>query len=93
MERVLATAYLLLSVGFVLFGFGRRELHALAERSVPLGEQRRASLTPRSLDAFVPRWLKFVVFGLMFASIVARPMANQFYPDRIADVPARSSSR
>jgi hypothetical protein len=85
-RTLLSTAYLLLGVGFVLFGVGAAIFTRWLKGNVPLGEQRRASLTPRSLDAFVPRWLKFAVFGLLLASVAARPLVSLFFPDRIADV-------
>lgn len=83
---LLATAYLLLSIGFVLFGMGAVMFARWLKGTVPLAEQRRASLTPRTLDAFVPRWLKLAVFGLLLVSVAARPVASLFYPARIADV-------
>jgi hypothetical protein len=87
-RTLLATAYLLLSIGFVLFGLGAVIFTRWLKESVPLGERRSATLAPRSLDAFVPRGLKFAVFGLLIASVMARPVASQFYPERIADVRA-----
>jgi hypothetical protein len=85
-RTLLATAYLLLGIGFVLFGLGAAIFTRWLKLNVPLAEQRRASLTPRRLDAFVPRGLTFAVFGLLIASVVARPLASLYYPDRIADV-------
>ncbi len=85
-RTLMATAYLLLTVGFVLFGLGAVKFTSWLKGKVPLAAQRRASLTPRSLDAFVPRWLKFAIFGLLIASVVARPVANLFYPAHVADV-------
>jgi hypothetical protein len=85
-RTLLATAYLLLGVGFALFGMGAAVFTHWLKRNVPLAERRHASLTPRSLDAFVPRWLKLVVFGLLIASVAARPVAGQFYPDQVGDV-------
>ncbi|HEX6396219.1 MAG TPA: hypothetical protein VFZ95_02245, partial [Steroidobacteraceae bacterium] len=75
-RTLLATAYLLLGTGFVLFGLGAVMFRRWLMGNVPLGEQRSASLVPRSLDAFVPRWLKFAVYGLLLASVVARPVAG-----------------
>jgi hypothetical protein len=85
-RTLMATAYLFLGVGFLLFGAGAVMFTRRLKRSVPLGEQRRASLTPRSLDAFVPRGLKFAVYGVLLAAIAARPVAGLFFPARIADV-------
>jgi hypothetical protein len=85
-RELMMTAYLLLGIGFVMFGLGAVQFTHWLKRNVPLAEQRHASLTPRNLDAFVPRVLKFAVYGLLIASVVARPVASLFYPDRIADV-------
>jgi hypothetical protein len=85
-RTLLQTAYLLLGVGFVLFGLGAVNFRRWLTANVPLGAQRSASLTPRNLDSFIPRWLKFAVYGLVFAWVVARPVAGHFYPDRIQDV-------
>jgi hypothetical protein len=85
-RTLLQTAYLLLGVGFVLFGLGAVSFRRWLTTNVPLGEQRSASLTPRSLETFVPRGLKFAVYGSLFTSVVARPVASLYYPDRIANV-------
>jgi hypothetical protein len=87
-RTLLATAYLLLGIGFALFGLAAVGFTRWLKASVPLAERRHASLTPRSLDAFVPRWLKLVVFGILIASVAARPVASLFYPERVADVRA-----
>lgn len=85
-RTLLQTAYFLLGVGFVLFALGVLAFRRWLTANVPLAEQRSASLTPRRLDTFVPRWLTLVVYGLLFAWVVARPLASLFYPDRIPNM-------
>jgi hypothetical protein len=85
-RTLMATAYLLLGVGFVLFGVGAAVFTRWLKGTVPLAERRHASLTPRSLEAFVPAGLKFAVFGFLIAAVAARPVASLFYPDAVGDV-------
>lgn len=83
---LLATAYLLLSIGFMLLGWGAIAFTRWLKSEVPLGEQRRASLTPRKVDGFVPRGLKFAIYGLVLVAIASRPAASLIYPGRVTDV-------
>jgi len=85
-RTLLATAYLLLSIGFVLFGLGALAFTRWLRVTVPLGEQRRASLTPRSIEAYVPRSMKLAIYALLLAAVAARPVASLYYPDRITNV-------
>ncbi|HET7811332.1 MAG TPA: hypothetical protein VFL16_12220 [Steroidobacteraceae bacterium] len=85
-RSLLATAYLLLGIGFVLLGLGAIVFTRWLRSEVPLGEQRRASLTPRSVDGFVPRGLKFAIYALVAVAIAARPIASLIYPGRVTDV-------
>jgi hypothetical protein len=53
---------------------------------VPLAERRQATLAPRSLDDFVPRWLQYLVYGLVAANILSRPVVDAYYPGNLKNV-------
>jgi hypothetical protein len=85
-RNLLATAYLLLGIGFVLLGLGAVIFTRWLRAEVPLGDQRRASLAPRSVDGFVPRKLKLTIYALVLVAIASRPVASIVFPERVADV-------
>ena len=85
-EVLMTTNNLLLAVGLVIFFYGLVSGYRWVKRLVPLAERRQATLTPRTLDHFVPRWLQYLVYGLVAANILARPMVDAYYPGQLKDV-------
>ena len=85
-EVLMTTSNLLLAVGLVLFFYGLVSGYRWVKRLVPLAERRQATLTPRSLDDFVPRWLQYLVYGLVAANILARPVVDAYYPGHLENV-------
>jgi multisubunit Na+/H+ antiporter MnhB subunit len=85
-EVLHATSNMLLLFGMVLFGVGAWRTLRWIKRNVPLTERRHATLAPRSSDNFVPRWLKYLIYGLMVITIVSRPLVDALYPARLDNV-------
>ena len=57
--------------GVVLFGLLCVVFTRRLNTTVPLAARRQATLTRRSIDDFVPRWIRRVVYGFVGAVIVA----------------------
>jgi len=85
-EVLMTTSNFLLAVGLVLFFYGLWSSWRWVKRLVPLTERRQATLAPRSLDDYVPRWLQYLVYGLVAASIVARPLIDAYFPGQLKNV-------
>jgi hypothetical protein len=85
-EVLMTTSNLLLAVGLVLFFYGLVSGYRWVKRLVPLAERRQATLKPRSLDDFVPRWLQYLAYALVAANILARPVVDAYFPGHIKDV-------
>lgn len=82
--QVLMTASnLLMAGGFLLFGYGVLSFLRWQKREIPLAQRREEYLAPRTTDDYVPRWVQYLVYGLMLANLLARPAASLFWPDRI----------
>jgi hypothetical protein len=52
------------------------------KRDVPPAEQRQATLSPRKLDEFIPRWLHLAGLVLLAAAVLARPVASELFAVR-----------
>lgn len=85
-EVLMTTSNALMAMGFVLFGLGIWRNLRWLKRNVPLAEIRRASLAPRSIDDFVPRWMQYLIYGFMAVNILARPAAELIYPGRLGNI-------
>lgn len=85
-EVLMTTSNLLLAVGLVILCYGGVSSYRWVKRLVPLTERRQATLTPRSLDDFVPRWLRYLIYGLAVANILARPVVDACYPGHLKEV-------
>jgi len=85
-EVLMTTSNLMMAGGFLLFGYGVVSFLRWQKREIPLGERRQASLAPRTTDDYVPRWGQYLIYGLMVASLLARPVASLFWPERIPNV-------
>jgi hypothetical protein len=57
--------------GVVLFAVSGIVFTRWLNAAVPLGPRRHATLTRRSIDDFVPRWIRRVVYGFVGAVLVA----------------------
>ena len=85
-EVLMTTSNLLLAVGLVILCYGGVSSYRWVKRLVPLAERRRATLTPRNLDDFVPRWLRYLIYGLVAANLLARPLVDAYYPGHLKEV-------
>lgn len=85
-EVLMTTSNLLMMAGFIMVGFAVVRYLRWLKHHVPLAQRRQASLMPRSLDDFVPRWLQYPVFGLLVISVLARPVVDFLYPGHLANV-------
>jgi hypothetical protein len=85
-EVLMSTSNLLLAVGLVIFFYGLVSSYRWVKRLVPLAERRQATLVPRSLDDFVPRWLQLLALVLVVTNILSRPLVEAFYPGHLKSV-------
>ena len=85
-EMLMATSNVMMLGGFLLFGYGVLSFFRWQKREIPLGERRQAPLVPRTTDDYVPRWVQYLVYGLMLANLAAGPVASLFWPERIHNV-------
>lgn len=85
-EVLMTTNNLMMLGGFLLWGYGMVSYFRWQKHSVPLAERRQATLVPRTTDDYVPRGFQYFVYGLMLLNVLARPIANLFWPDRVDNV-------
>lgn len=85
-EVLMTTSNVMMLGGLLLFGYGVLSFFRWQKREIPLGERPDAPLLPRTTDDFVPRWVQYLVYGLMLANLAARPLAGLFWPERIHNV-------
>jgi len=85
-ERLMTTNNLLMAFGLLLFGYGVWSFLRWMKRDVPLTELRHATLVPRTSDDFLPRWLQYLIYGLMLAGLIARPVLGYIQPGRLQNV-------
>jgi hypothetical protein len=85
-EVLMSTSNMLMFLGMVVFVAGAWRNARWLKRNVPLAETRQASLTPRSTDDHLPRWVQYLIYGLMALNIVARPIVDLLYPQHLDNV-------
>lgn len=85
-EVLMTTSNVLMAFGFLLFGLGMVRGYRWLKRNVPLAATRQATLTPRSTDDFVPRWVQYLAYALLVANVLVRPAVELFYPGRLENV-------
>lgn len=85
-EILMTTSNLLLTAGFVLFGYGIFLFMRWLKNNVPLSERRHATLVPRTMDHFMSRRMQHVIYGAVLLGLAARPIADLFWPGRLHNV-------
>ena len=85
-QVLMTTSNLMLAAGLLLSGYGVVSFLRWQNREIPPGEPRQALLVPRTTDDYVPRRVQYLIYGMMAANLLARPVAGLFWPERIPDV-------
>lgn len=85
-EVLMTTDNFLVIVGVLILSYGLLTGYRWIKRIVPLAECRQATLTPRSINDFVPRWFQILVWALTVSSILARPVLEAYFPGHLKHV-------
>lgn len=85
-EILMGTSNVLMTVGFLIFGYGIWAYFRWQKQNVPLTDRRQASLAPRSTADHLPRWLQWLTYGLLLAGLTLRLVLGLKHPGRIHNV-------